>query len=150
VLSEPCVTQDDGRPRLTAPEGCAIVARHWPQINGLGLRLDKGNRTRYCHRRYGGGGVKGSRVAVARKTPWLLLFFVVVGGLFGGLVAEVLRAVSPTGPISSLFLGNLNLGITEPMTIDLYLMTVTFGAAVKVNLLSVIGVLMGWYIYSQA
>jgi len=89
-------------------------------------------------------------VAIARKTPWLLLFFVLLGGLFGGLVAEILRAVAPTGPISTLFLGNLTLGITNPITIDLYLLTFTLGAAVKVNLLSVIGILMGLYIYRQA
>jgi len=89
-------------------------------------------------------------MAILRKTPWLLIFFVVVGGLFGGLVAEILRAVAPTGPISGLFLENLTLGITTPITVDLYLLTVTFGAALKINLLSVIGVLMGIYIYRQA
>lgn len=89
-------------------------------------------------------------MAIVRKTPWLLLFFVIVGGLFGGLVAEILRAVAPTGPISTLFLGNLALGVTTPITVDLYLLTFTFGAALKVNLLSVIGVLMGLYIYRQA
>lgn len=89
-------------------------------------------------------------MAILRKTPWLLIFFVVVGGLFGGLVAEILRAIAPTGPISTLFLENLTLGITHPITVDLYLITMTFGAALKVNLLSVIGVLMGVYIYRQA
>ena len=89
-------------------------------------------------------------MAILRKTPWLLIFFVVVGGLFGGLVAEILRAVAPTGPISRLFLENLTLGITTPITVDLYLLTVTLGAALKINLLSVIGVLMGVYIYRQA
>ncbi len=89
-------------------------------------------------------------MAILRKTPWLLIFFVVVGGLFGGLVAEILRAVAPTGPISRLFLENLTLGITTPITVNLYLLTVTFGATLKINLLSVIGVLMGVYIYRQA
>jgi hypothetical protein len=65
-------------------------------------------------------------------------------------VAEILRAVAPTGPISSLFLQNLNIGITDPITIDLFLLTVTFGTAVKINLLSIIGVLMGVYVYRQA
>ena len=89
-------------------------------------------------------------MAILRKTPWLLIFFVIVGGLFGGLIAEVLRAVAPTGPISTLFLENLPIGITTPFTMDLYLVTLTFGAALKINLLSVIGVLMGVYIYRQA
>jgi hypothetical protein len=89
-------------------------------------------------------------VAILRKTPWLLIFFVVVGGLFGGLVAEILRVIAPTGPISTVFLEHLTLGITSPITVDLYLLTVTFGAALKVNVLSVIGVLMGIYIYRQA
>ena len=89
-------------------------------------------------------------MAILRKTPWLLIFFVIVGGLFGGVVAEILRAVAPTGPISSLFLKNLNIGITDPVTLDLFLITLTFGAAVKINLLSIIGVLMGVYIYRQA
>jgi hypothetical protein len=89
-------------------------------------------------------------MAILRKTPWLLIFFVTVGGLFGGVVAEILRAVAPSGPISALFLKNLNIGITDPITIDLFLLTVSFGAAVKINLLSIIGVLMGVYVYRQA
>ncbi len=89
-------------------------------------------------------------MAMLRKTPWLLIFFVIVGGLFGGVVAEILRAVAPGGPISGLFLKNLDIGITDPITIDLFLITFTFGSAVKINLLSIIGVLMGVYIYRQA
>jgi hypothetical protein len=89
-------------------------------------------------------------MAILRKTPWLLIFFVLVGGLFGGVVAEILRAVAPSGPISAIFLKNVAFGVTDPITIDLYLITLTFGAAVKINLLSIIGVLMGVYIYRQA
>jgi hypothetical protein len=89
-------------------------------------------------------------MAILRKTPWLLIFFVLVGGLFGGVVAEILRAVAPSGPISALFLKNLDIGITDPITINLFLITLTFGAALKINLLSIIGVLMGIYIYRQA
>ena len=89
-------------------------------------------------------------MAMLRKTPWLLIFFVIVGGLFGGVVAEILRAVAPSGPISGVFLKNLDIGITDPITVDLFLITFTFGSAVKINLLSIIGVLMGVYIYRQA
>lgn len=89
-------------------------------------------------------------MAIVRKTPWLLIAFVLVGGLFGGVVAEILRAVAPTGPISTLFLKNLDIGITDPMTLDLFLITLTFGASIKINLLSIIGVLMGVYLYRQA
>ncbi|MBI3606448.1 MAG: DUF4321 domain-containing protein [Nitrospirae bacterium] len=89
-------------------------------------------------------------MAILRKTPWLLVFFVLVGGLFGGVVAEILRAIAPTGPISALFLQNVPIGITAPATVDLYLLTFTFGAALKINLLSIIGILMGVYIYRQA
>jgi hypothetical protein len=89
-------------------------------------------------------------MAVLRKTPWLLIFFVIVGGMFGGVVAEILRAVAPSGPISAIFLKNLDIGITGPITIDLFLVAFTFGASVKINLLSIIGVLMGVYIYRQA
>lgn len=89
-------------------------------------------------------------MAILRKTPWLLIFFVLVGGLFGGVVAEVLLAVAPTGPISTLFLASRDIGITDPITLDLFLIKLTFGASVKINLLSIIGVLMGVYIYRQA
>src|SRR3990172_7594686 len=109
---------------VTAPRGAckAGIVAFRRASNQRARRLDKPGWTRYGRAARDERIGRISLMAILRKTPWLLIFFVVVGGLFGGLVAEILRAVAPTGPISRLFLENLTLGITTPITVDLYLL----------------------------
>ncbi len=89
-------------------------------------------------------------MAILRKTPWLLIFFIVVGGLFGGVLGEVLKSLSPDGPLRDLFLKAYTLGFDPPFRLDLNLLTFTFGATFKINLLSFLGILLGIFIYKQA
>ena len=89
-------------------------------------------------------------MAILRKTPWLLIFFIIVGGLFGGVLGEVLKSLSPEGPLRDLFLKAYTLGFDPPFRLDLNLISLTFGATFKINLLSFLGILMGIFIYKQA
>ncbi|HET6465386.1 MAG TPA: DUF4321 domain-containing protein [Nitrospiria bacterium] len=89
-------------------------------------------------------------MAVLTKTPWLLIFFVLLGGLLGGLLGEILRAIAPTGPLQDIFAKIQDIGLNPPFTIDLKLFTITFGFTLRVNLFSILGILLGIYIYKQA
>ena len=84
-----------------------------------------------------------------RKTPLVLIIFVLIGGLLGGVLGEILRVMAPHGTIQSVFATNYVLGITEPLTIDLVLLKFTIGFALKINLLSLLGIFLGIYLYKN-
>ena len=84
-----------------------------------------------------------------KKSPWILLIFVLIGGLLGGVLGEILRVMAPHGTIQTIFATNYVLGITEPLTIDLILLKFTIGLGLKINLLSLIGMFLGVYLYKN-
>lgn len=88
-------------------------------------------------------------MALLQKTPWLLFFFILLGGLLGGLLGEILRVVAPQGPLQNIFAKIHEIGLT-PFTIDLKLFALTFGFMFRINLFSILGILLGVYIYKQA
>jgi hypothetical protein len=89
-------------------------------------------------------------MALLRKTPWMFIFFIITGGLLGGVLGEVLRLFSPEGAISDLFLAGFDPGINPPFTLNLHLFTLTVGFTVRINLLTLLGMILGIYIYKQA
>jgi len=84
-----------------------------------------------------------------RKSPWLLLVCVLLGGMFGGLLGEILVSVAPGGLIQDVFANAIHPGVNPPVTVDLRLITFTIGFTVKMNLLSFIGMILGVFIYKQ-
>ena len=84
-----------------------------------------------------------------KKSPWILLLFVLIGGLLGGVLGEILRVMAPHGTIQTIFATNYVLGITEPLTIDLVLLKFTIGFVLKINLLSLLGMFLGIYLYKN-
>jgi hypothetical protein len=84
-----------------------------------------------------------------KKSPWILLIFVLIGGLLGGVLGEILRVMAPHGTIQTVFATNYVLGITEPLTIDLVLLKLTIGFVLKINLLSLLGMFLGIYLYKN-
>ena len=84
-----------------------------------------------------------------KKSPWILLIFVLIGGLLGGVLGEILRIMAPHGTIQTVFATNYVLGITEPLTIDLVLLKLTIGFVLKINLLSLLGMFLGIYLYKN-
>jgi hypothetical protein len=89
-------------------------------------------------------------MAVLHKTPWLLVFFVLLGGLIGGLLGETLRVISPEGILQDIFSRTYSIGIDPPFSLDLKLFATTIGFSLRINLFSLLGVLLGIYIYKQA
>ena len=84
-----------------------------------------------------------------RKSPWVLLLFILFGGLLGGILGEILRVMAPQGTIQNIFSTALTPGINPPVTVDLILFKLTVGFTIKMNLLTFLGALLGIYIYKH-
>jgi len=85
-----------------------------------------------------------------RKSPWILLVFILLGGLLGGILGEILRVMAPKGTIQNIFTQAIMPGIEPPVTVNLVLLKITFGIVVKMNLLTFLGIFLGIYLYKQA
>ena len=84
-----------------------------------------------------------------KKSGRYLLLFIFIGGLLGSILGEILQIVSPQGVVQSIFGEALSLGLDPPVTVNLVLFKFTLGFLVKINLLSVLGMLLGAYIYKH-
>ena len=84
------------------------------------------------------------KVSAGYRSPWLLVILLVLGGVFGSLVGDVLSGTPALG-----FLGtarSIGLPVT---TLDLDVITLTLGFTVRVNLIGLIGVVLAFLIYRR-
>ncbi len=84
-----------------------------------------------------------------KKSGWTLLGFILIGGLLGGMLGEILTVFSPSEQIQTIFARALSPGINPPLTVDLVLIKVTFGFLFKINLLTILGIFLGIYLYKN-
>ncbi len=84
-----------------------------------------------------------------KKSGRHLLLFIFIGGLLGGILGEILQVVSPQGIIRDIFGEAQSLGVDPPVTVNLVLLKFTLGFLLKINLLSVLGMLLGAYLYKH-
>lgn len=75
------------------------------------------------------------------KSPWILVILLVIGGLIGSLLGQTLGQYVPV-----LNTGFQPMGL-EPTTINLIVITITFGLIIKINVASIIGFLLALFIY---
>lgn len=84
-----------------------------------------------------------------KKSVWMLVAFVVLGGLLGGILGEILRIIAPPGTIQNIFSKAVSPGLNPPMVIDLVFLNITLGFWLKMNLLTFLGMVLGLYLYKQ-
>lgn len=84
-----------------------------------------------------------------KKSGGYLLLFIFIGGLLGNVLGEILQVVSPQGAVRSIFGEAASLGLDPPVTVNLVLITFTLGFLLKINLLSILGMLLGAYLYKH-
>lgn len=80
------------------------------------------------------------------KNGWLLLLFIMIGIVIGGLISEVTAGVSG---LSWLSYGN-TFGINSngnPLVLDLGILVITFALQIKITVSSIIGVIAAIVIY---
>ena len=80
------------------------------------------------------------------KNGWLLVLFIMIGIVIGGLISEVTVGVSG---LSWLSYGN-TFGINSngnPLVLDLGILVITFALQIKITVASIIGVIAAIVIY---
>lgn len=78
----------------------------------------------------------------ARRGLGVVILVVVAGLVVGSLLGELLGQLLPSGWLQDLFTRGPTIGLTSPVTLDLRLLSFTFGFAFKVNLVGVLGIVI--------
>ncbi|HIU51754.1 MAG TPA: DUF4321 domain-containing protein [Candidatus Merdicola faecigallinarum] len=84
-------------------------------------------------------------MATKDKNIWILIVFILSGLVIGGLLGELAKQVD--------FLWWLgygeSFGLNSPISLDLSIVTITFGLMFKVNIASIIGMAIAIFIYKK-
>ena len=68
------------------------------------------------------------------------LIIIVVGALLGTMVGELLGGILPVGGFKEFLLKAITFGL-DPTTLNLHILTFTIGLIIKINVMTVIGVI---------
>lgn len=85
-------------------------------------------------------------MATKDKNIWLLLIFILAGIVIGGVIGELTEGISWLWWLSY----GLDFGITEPFSLDLHILKLSFGLMVKINIASIIGIGISIWMYRRA
>ena len=84
-------------------------------------------------------------MATREKNIWILILFILCGIVVGGLLGELASQVD--------FLWCLSygdqFGISNLITLDLQVIQITFGLMFKINIASIIGMILSIFIYRK-
>ena len=84
-------------------------------------------------------------MALKEKNIWILLIFILSGLVVGGLLGDI------AGKVDFLWwLGyGETFGLTSPLELDLSIIKITFALAFKINIASIIGLILAVFIYKK-
>jgi len=84
-------------------------------------------------------------MAVKQKNVWILLLFILSGLVVGGLLGDLAKEVD--------FLWWLgygeSFGLSSPLELDLSIVQISFGLMFKINIASIIGMIIAIVIYRK-
>lgn len=79
------------------------------------------------------------------KNIWILLVFILSGLVIGGLLGDIASKVSGLDWLSY----GQSFGLTQPVVLDLNIINITFGFWLKINVASIIGIVLAIFIYKK-
>ena len=84
-------------------------------------------------------------MAIKEKNVWILMVFILSGLVVGGLLGDL------AGKVDFLWwLGyGESFGLTSPLELDLSIIKITFALAFKINIASIIGLVLAIFIYKK-
>ncbi len=84
-------------------------------------------------------------MATRDKSIWILIVFILAGLVVGGLIGELASGVSWLWWLSY----EQQFGLPTPLNLDLSVVQLTFGLTFKINVSSIIGMLLAIFIYRK-
>lgn len=84
-------------------------------------------------------------MSVRDKNVWILLVFILSGIVIGGFLGDL---ASKVGGLSWLGYGQ-SFGLSQPLSLDLNIIAITFGFTLKINIASIIGIAIAIFIYRK-
>ena len=84
-------------------------------------------------------------MATKEKNVWILILFVLCGVVIGGLLGEIAARFDA---LSWLSYGQ-SFGLPSPIELDLNVINITFGFMLKINIASIIGILISVFAYKK-
>ncbi len=84
-------------------------------------------------------------MATKEKNVWILLVFILSGIVIGGLLGELASQVDWLWWLSY----GESFGLSQPLTLDLSVIQLTFGLTFKINISSIIGMILAIFIYKK-
>jgi uncharacterized protein DUF4321 len=79
----------------------------------------------------------------------VLLAIVILGGLIGSVLGEVIATALPGGILERLLSRGVSPGLNPPFTLDLKVIVLTVGFAVKITLASLLGIALSLLIWKR-
>ena len=87
----------------------------------------------------------GRKMATREKNIWILLVFLLAGLVIGGLLGKLASSVSWLWWLSY----EQQFGLEMPFVLDLSVLKITFGLMVKINVASIIGMILAIFVYKK-
>ena len=87
----------------------------------------------------------GRKMATRKKNIWILLVFLLAGLVIGGLLGKLASSVSWLWWLSY----EQQFGLETPFVLDLSVLKITFGLMVKINVASIIGMILAIFVYKK-
>ena len=84
-------------------------------------------------------------MATREKNIWILLVFLLAGLVVGGLLGKLASGVPWLWWLSY----EQQFGLESPIVLDLSVVTLTFGLMFKINVASIIGMILSIFIYKK-
>ncbi len=79
----------------------------------------------------------------------VLLVILILGALIGTVIGEVIAVMAPGGTVEKIFSKGINPGLSPPATLDLKILSLSFGFTVKINLSSLLGIALALLLYRK-
>ncbi|AKS22787.1 DUF4321 domain-containing protein [Leptospirillum ferriphilum] len=89
-------------------------------------------------------------MAQTKKGVMLLFLFIFLGAALGSILTAIFNVFVPSGPLAHIFLSQVTVGSLHPVTLGLVLLNLTFGLQLHINLLNILGMVMGYYVYQSS
>ncbi len=80
------------------------------------------------------------------KTVGTTFLFILLGGILGGYLGELMALLIPTGFFHDLFTKGFSLGFNDPLVFNLRIIVLTFGVKIFLNLFGLLGMITGLFI----